>query len=759
MKSHFLFSIFLPILFFCSLFSSLFISAHVAPIKPGTDGWSVVRAIGCELDTVYDTVLGIQTQVETIGDQITDIQTHVDTMAPQITDIQTLVDAMSPKVMTILATVTTMAPQVTDIQTNVDFLVSAFDSFVTSFACAPGPILQTAGTITLSISGNYCLASDFVGTFSIIGNDITFDLNNRKLTGTISATNVSNINLLNGFIMPLATVTNSDPAAVKLIGINNITINKCVIDCSLYGATVAINGRDGIDLTSCNDVRILECSITGGPGGTGVFPSPGNKGGNGINGNSCNTVFIENCVVFGSAGGSGNGQGGGTGGNGVAFINNSTYLQINSCEVIGGNGGNGSLALTGTVLSGGGGFGGGGACSLSFNENGGNGGAGGSNGTDPDMQGLSGQGGGCCGAYFSTSSYITLEKNIMGGGNGGNCVGSGSIFHCSGAGSGGPGLYASSGSELLILNNLIIAGSNGSGGELFSGNNGGGGGGGFGGGGGGGGNGSTAGGMGGNAFSGGAGGASALSVTGGGGGGGGGNAAIALLSMNQVEVGENNISGMPGGNGGPSVSGNGGGGGGGGGTVGIYLDAVTNAYIYDNIVNAATGGTGEFGTMYGISGGGYNGTASNGLGGGGGAGSIGIYISNNSANNGIQIMNCTISGADGGSAAAPNNYANGGDAVFTGTNALYTGVNNCVIVKAGRASFGGTAGLAINDFTPIASSFLGSSAILNNIAYNVTGNPGYYRINSVLDPSNKSFNVLSNSATLQYMLNGNFYLP
>ena len=126
-------------------------------------------------------------------------------------------------------------------------------------ACAAVPITQVAGNITLSTAGNYCLVSDFVGTIVIAGNDITLDLNNRKVMGTISITNLRNVNLFNGFIIPPATAANLDPAAVSVSSVSNLIINNCVIDCSISGPSVniGINGRVGITFASSSGVQLL----------------------------------------------------------------------------------------------------------------------------------------------------------------------------------------------------------------------------------------------------------------------------------------------------------------------------------------------------------------------------------------------------------------------------------------------------------------------------------------------------------------------
>ena len=99
-------------------------------------------------------------------------------------------------------------------------IVSTLDNLT---ACQP-TVVTSAGT--LSDEGVYCLAQNVTGDFTIAGSSIVFNLNNHKVTGTITVnSSLQNITLQNG----LVDANNASVGIFIDSGTSNITIEDITV--------------------------------------------------------------------------------------------------------------------------------------------------------------------------------------------------------------------------------------------------------------------------------------------------------------------------------------------------------------------------------------------------------------------------------------------------------------------------------------------------------------------------------------------------
>lgn len=215
-------------------------------------------------------------------------------------------------------------------------------------ACGPTSLTANSvvsGTISITVGGNYCLATDLTTDISLTATCITLDLNNRILTGVITIATSDNTTVQNGFVEPPERTSNADPAGA--INVNSTalrtTIANLVIRCANSSGD-AINGRSGVFIQGA-DTLVSNCNIT--PGNASSASSgPGAIGGHGIDMSVTFTVprtIIKDCIIYTGNGGS-TGAGvnpGGSGGHGVNVANGLNTSIANVIVFATGNGGNG----------------------------------------------------------------------------------------------------------------------------------------------------------------------------------------------------------------------------------------------------------------------------------------------------------------------------------------------------------------------------------------------------------------------------------
>jgi parallel beta-helix repeat protein len=210
---------------------------------------------------------------------------------------------------------------------------------IDSLACGATPITAEdafGGSVAINESGNYCLATDITADISITATCVSLDLNNRCLTGTIAISQVDDIVVKNGFILP--PVPDEAPEAGIMIDAlcNNVVIENMIITCANTAISL-IDGRSGIS-TGGNDVQIINCTVKSGNAGDEAV------GGDGIIvAEDATRTLIKDCVILATGnGGTGGGAGGGRGGHGISVGLNAivSLTEIINCIVFStGNGG------------------------------------------------------------------------------------------------------------------------------------------------------------------------------------------------------------------------------------------------------------------------------------------------------------------------------------------------------------------------------------------------------------------------------------
>ncbi len=223
-------------------------------------------------------------------------------------------------------------------------------------ACEPTPLTSadvSAGAITLSTAGNYCLAGDITANITISTANVMLNLNKRELTGTItiSSTFTSNIIIRNGFIKAPVVLVSSPPAAISVSGPLGgeapLVIEDVSIFCDLTGMDG--EGRSGIFVPAQNPafcnvcfVLIRNCCIEVGNSDDSTSEPIGKTGGHGILLIGAKDVVIDSCIIesgFGQIASSSSSTGG-DGGNGISVEADSSHVVITNCTITTGKGGN-----------------------------------------------------------------------------------------------------------------------------------------------------------------------------------------------------------------------------------------------------------------------------------------------------------------------------------------------------------------------------------------------------------------------------------
>ena len=211
------------------------------------------------------------------------------------------------------------------------------------------------GTISLSVSGYYCLSQDLTTDISITNTCIVLDLNSRALTGSIYITTSDDVIVKNGFVTPPTYAPSSNVAPPAAVNVYNSSVRTTIsglnIVCansSTDPASDGIAGRTGIYIEGI-DTIVRDCYIVAGSGSPSTNATPGGNGGNGIELSSTATAvrpIITNCVIYATGNGGSGSSGapsssGGNGGFGIK-VGNSLNASIQSVTVFStGNGGNG----------------------------------------------------------------------------------------------------------------------------------------------------------------------------------------------------------------------------------------------------------------------------------------------------------------------------------------------------------------------------------------------------------------------------------
>ena len=117
--------------------------------------------------------------------------------------------------------------------------------------CAPTPVLSAE---TISVSGIYCLSQNMTGNFVISASEVSLDLNNYKVTGTISVLPSQNqVTIKNGVVD-----ANGGETGIWVEGNNaGITISNVTVK----NANSDMNST-GIVFYSAQDVTIENCTLT-----------------------------------------------------------------------------------------------------------------------------------------------------------------------------------------------------------------------------------------------------------------------------------------------------------------------------------------------------------------------------------------------------------------------------------------------------------------------------------------------------------------
>jgi len=685
-----------------SSFFNISINALVNP-QPGENLWHIAAAIGTELDQLavsssqccagtFTTIEGLQNTLSSKIDLCCfTLNSKIDALTGDIvSDFSgtfTVLQLIDNDVLTASSKIDLCCATLNSkIDSLAGIVVTDFAGTFTSIAaiqcsggggsspCAPTPLSQSSSLI-INASGNYCLSQDITGNISITASDVTIDLNNRSLFGTIDvATGLTNINIQNGYVAPNSDITDATHAAIKINSGADIKINQCFILCAMNN--FGVNGRGGIDNAASN-VIIEDCLIQAGVGGSSL--STAGSGGIGIN-NTGNFVKITESTIRGGNGGKGadgaappsnsgqNGNPGGNAGSGGIGINNfGSNVCIIDCKIqsgFGNSGGNGSS----------------GADNINNAGNGASAGSGGNGGQA---------------VYTNNANVLIIENQIVAGiggaggkgGNGGFAAIGGAGGNAGNGGAGGIGIFLdTNSSSAQIIRSKILAANGGLAGD------------------------------GGDSEP-----NSSVNGTAGiGGNGGDGGKAILNKGLNTQILKSTAIAGRAGDGGfggaapgSDSFANKGGNGGLGGDSINIdsINIAADQSLIFECSIQGKNGGNGGRG------GAGESNPA--GDGGNGGNGGAGIFCVNGNL---IKIRNCSIDQSGAGGTFGPAGIDEGGGPGNNGSagNAL-DGINisaTCNNTEINDCSISNCAAFAINDLA-------GSSTIYGNFAYDNTSFPAY----------------------------------
>jgi hypothetical protein len=336
--------------------------------------------------------------------------------------------------------------------------------------CNITPIDQNdvVGTLTLSVAkSSYCLSQSVTGNIVIAASDISLNLNQNTLNGSITVLGTGDrATIFNGKIAP-----STRPASGNAITIQaaDATIENVHIECAPAGTvatpTIGVNGINTIALNTL----IKNCFILAGKGG--LLTPASSAGGIGVN-NTVGFLTVVDSVVMGGQGGDSlpGGTGTGAGGFGIQTNGNSSFLRS---TIIGGSGGNGAnnTSGVGNAPAGGSGNSGvsttasfGGLSNITFKNciiRSGNGGNGGSSNS-----GSAGAGNSSSSAILTTQSFITVDSCFVVSGNGGQGGSATAAGVAAGAG-GSSGTCVNlnpTSNNSVVKNCTIVSGTPGSGG-------------------------------------------------------------------------------------------------------------------------------------------------------------------------------------------------------------------------------------------------------------------------------------------------------
>lgn len=228
------------------------------------------------------------------------------------------------------------------ISSQLDVIESKIDALS---ACDPTPISSddvVGGTITIDMSGNYCLTENVTADIIITGTCVSLDLNNRCVTGIVSLC-TNDTELMNGNLTPPAPATTPNAAVTVTSGSDRAHIH----DVNIHNTDTAAEdtaGRSGIEVRG-NETHIINCTVVAGAGGESGAPvaANGGEGGSGLVITAgANNTLVHNCFFTGANGGAATNSGGdgGDGGRGILIASTAQGAEINECTVLAtGNGG------------------------------------------------------------------------------------------------------------------------------------------------------------------------------------------------------------------------------------------------------------------------------------------------------------------------------------------------------------------------------------------------------------------------------------
>ena len=205
----------------------------------------------------------------------------------------------------------------------------------------------SGGTITLSSSGNYCLASDVTADFSITSTGVALDLNGHCITGEMDIGPLgADIVVFNGSIQPPAPSQIGTPNPG--IDINEVTSRVKLVDLTVVCADSSIDdalGRVAIQVQG-DEAQLIRCKVTGGAAGIQTNSGlDGLVGGDGIEiVSTAENTIVRNCTIVdtgrgGNVAGGSSGNTGGVGGHGIHVSGAATGTEIAHCLVLSTGGG------------------------------------------------------------------------------------------------------------------------------------------------------------------------------------------------------------------------------------------------------------------------------------------------------------------------------------------------------------------------------------------------------------------------------------
>ncbi len=236
--------------------------------------------------------------------------------------------------------------------------INKTDHIIDLLACGPTALTAaniSGGTISITASGNYCLETDLTTDITITASCVSLELNNRCLTGKITISGNTDIEVKNGFVKPPAPSVGVPAGITVAASATHVTIEDVTVECADTSGAV-VDGRSGISVAG-NDVQVLNCTVTSGSADISI--GSGAAGGDGIViADDANRALVKGCVILATGNGGANSSGdGGRAGHGIAVgvTGIPAFTEISECIVFstgtggdgngGGNGGDGGHAV------------------------------------------------------------------------------------------------------------------------------------------------------------------------------------------------------------------------------------------------------------------------------------------------------------------------------------------------------------------------------------------------------------------------------